>query len=209
MLRRLFILTCCVAASVPTTASAFVLDRNTGPFTNPPSGGLRASVPISGSAAGEPFVPELWKASVRYWGGVPESCAEGIETKLSTEDSDADPADTETSAWVYDNELCAIYLNVHNTEWPITAETAYTWCAVITHEAGHMHGLSHSKNKHNLMYGGWIPDATPECNRFTIDGEIYLPKIDDPYYDKRGRRRTAAQRRAYERRKAARAQSRR
>lgn len=198
------VLLCAAACALtPATAPAFVLDRHTGPFTNPPVGGVRASVPITGSAARAPYVPELWKASVRYWGGVPQSCTRGIKVKRSTDDPDADPADTETSAWVYDTELCSIYLNVDNTEWPITPETAYTWCVVITHEAGHMHGLNHSRNKQNLMSGDWIPDATPECNRFTLNGEFYLPKIDDPYYDGQGRRRTAAERKAYlERRKA-------
>ncbi|MBJ7329232.1 MAG: matrixin family metalloprotease [Solirubrobacteraceae bacterium] len=196
----------CAAACllVPSSASAYVLDKGTGPFTNPPAGGLKASVPLSGAVTDIPQLPALWAAAVRYWGGVPASCVgTGVVFRYSSEDPDADLADTETSAWVYDTELCSIYLNEINQDWPITSDNAYGWCTVITHEMGHMLGLDHSQNKLNLMTGDWIPDATPECNRFTADGSFYLPKIDDPYYDKKGRRRSAAQRAEYLRKKAA------
>lgn len=58
-----------------------------------------------------------------------------------------------------------------------------------------MHGLAHSKNKHNLMYGGWIPDALPAEDRRPVLRQAQAAG------------RTAAQRKAYERRTAARARS--
>lgn len=200
--RIVLLVTTLAALALPASAPGYVLDEGTGPFTNPPVGGLRATVPITGSAAGIPLLRDLWQASVRYWGGVPASCVGGIVVNLSTDDPDDDPTDTETSAWVYEEEPCVLYLNAHNTEWPITRRTALTWCTVITHEAGHMHGLDHSRDRRNIMYGGWIPWASPECNRFSTDGKIHLPKLDDPYYDQQGRRRSTAERLAYERERA-------
>lgn len=206
MLRRLpAALLCTLAlALTPAAAEAFVLDPGTGRFTNPPVGGLQAKVKISGSASAFPQLRPIWAAAVRYWGGVPRSCrGTGVRFRLSGEDPDADLGDTDTSAWVYDDDLCSVWFNEINSEWPITDETAYTWCVVVTHEVGHMLGLNHSRNPLNLMTGDWIPDATPECNRFTTDGSFYLPKIDDPYYDRQGRRRTAAEREAYLRKQRA------
>lgn len=205
MRRRLAAAVLCAlaCAAAPPAAGAYVLDKGTGHFTNPPVGGVRASVPIGGSLSGVPQLRPIWAAAVRYWGGVPRDCRAGVRFRRSSEDPDADTTDTDTSAWVYADEACSIYFNEVNGEWPVTAETAYTWCVVVTHEMGHMLGLNHSRNPLNLMTGDWIPDATPECNRFTTDGSFYLPKIDDPYYDQQGRRRTAAEREAYLKKKRA------
>lgn len=193
---------CCFALACG-SADAYVLDAGTGRFTNPPVGGVRASVPISGSAASYPRVAEMWAAAVRYWGGVPRSCrASGVQFKLSREDSEADPNDTETSAWVYDGELCSMYFNEANTDWPISDENTYAWCTVVVHEMGHMLGLSHSRRKQNMMTGDWIPDQAPECFQFATDGSRYVQRIDDPFYTPSGRRRTAAQRAAYLRKAA-------
>jgi hypothetical protein len=183
--------------ALPATAPAYVLDAATGPFTNPPVGGVGAVVPVTGSATvGNPLVAQLWAASVRYWGGTPKSCARGVRIAMTTDDPDFDGDDT-YSGYVYDQQLCTMYLNVADSEWPPTPDSGYSWCLIVAHEEGHMLGLDHSDDERNLMYGDGVPDADPECNAFALDGSITLPLLDDPFYDATGRRRTDAERAAY------------
>ncbi|MBX5439968.1 MAG: matrixin family metalloprotease [Solirubrobacteraceae bacterium] len=148
-------------------AAAPALDADTGPYTNPPT--APATTPVSGSATANPLVAKLWAAAVRYWGGAPASCASaGVSIRLSTEDPEAtgDADEAVYNGWVYDDDLCTMYLNVRNESWPIRARNAELWCQIITHEAGHMLGLSHSRNKRHIMYEGWIPNANPHCRAF-------------------------------------------
>jgi hypothetical protein len=194
---RLLLLSLAVAVLVPASASAYVLDKATGPFTNPPVGGVNAVVPVTGSAVdGNPLVAQLWAASVRYWGGTPASCSAGVQIRKTTDDPDFDDDDS-YSGYVYDEERCTMYLNVLDSEWPISPESGYSWCLIITHEQGHMLGLDHSKDQRNIMFADWVADASPECNAFALDGAVTLPLLDDPFYDQTGRRRTDAERAAY------------
>lgn len=179
------------------SASAYVLDAGTGPFTNPPAGGYTTRVQVTGSAAAQnPLIARLIAAAVRYWEGVPSSCPAGLTINLSTDDPDAGD-DKIYNGWVYDDELCAMYLNVLNEQWPITTANAFDWCPVITHEMGHMFGLGHSANKLNIMTDDWIPQANPECNAFPHRGYRDAkpsPKLRDPFYDRKGKRIPASKR---------------
>jgi len=162
---RLAVLTLApVVALAAPAAGAPVLDEGTGQYANPPTAPV--TTPVTGSATANPLVSRLWAAAVRYWGGAPASCAEGVSIRLSTEDPDATPDDDVYNGWVYDEDLCTMYLNVRNESWPIRARNAQLWCQIVTHEAGHMLGLGHSRDRRNIMYGGWIPDANPHCRAF-------------------------------------------
>ena len=90
-----------------------------------------------------------------------------------------------------------MYLNVRNDDWPITKRNALDWCSIITHEMGHMLGLDHSRSKHNIMTGDWIPNASPDCNVFRRKGQrkaMPHPKLRDPFYDAAGNHLTPEQR---------------
>jgi len=196
---RLLLLTIVATLVVAVPASAYVLDKGTGPFTNPPVGGPDAQVPIGGSAVAQnPLIADLVRASIRYWEGYPQSCADGLFVNLSTDDPDAG-TDKVYNGWVYDSDLCVMYLNVLNEDWPITKRNALDWCSIVTHEMGHMLGLNHSRNKHNIMTGDWIPNASPDCNVFRRKGQpkaMPSPKLGDPFYDKAGNHLTPQQRAA-------------
>ena len=194
---RLLLLTVVATLVAAVPASGYVLDRGTGPFTNPPVGGPDAQVPIGGSAVAEnPLIAELVRAGIRYWEGYPQSCASGLLVNLSTDDPDAGN-DKVYNGWVYDEDPCVMYLNVLNEDWPITKRNALDWCSIVTHEMGHMLGLDHSKNKRNIMTGDWIPNASPDCNVFRRKGQAKAmpsPKLRDPFYDKAGNHLTPEQR---------------
>jgi hypothetical protein len=194
---RLLLVALVLSVALPAGASAYVLDAATGPFTNPPTGGVGSVVALSGDVVdGNPLVAQLWAASVRYWGGTPASCAQGVRIVKTTDDPDFDDDDS-YSGYVYDDALCTMYLNVLDSSWPVTPQTGWDWCLIITHEQGHMLGLDHSRDERNIMYGDGVAWANPECNAFALDGSITLPEIDDPFYDSTGRRRTDAERAAY------------
>jgi hypothetical protein len=106
---------------------------------------------LPATANADPFTPELnyaYRLATNFWGGPPAGCS-SVDLQVVPNGSIGD-YEGEATMPEPGEPPKACFMDIierdANPNWFIRA------CAVIRHEAGHLHGLDHSTNPRSIMY---------------------------------------------------------
>lgn len=121
-------------------------------------------------APAAPFTPELtyaYELANQHWGGPPTACT-SIDFEIVPNGSLGDAEGEATLPEPGEApQPCFLYL-IRRDAAPNYFERA---CAVIRHEDGHLHGLHHSSDPHNIMYPTvpFVPNQCMEAGLFLLN----------------------------------------
>jgi Matrixin len=128
-----------------------------------PAAGAQAQAPaakVSGAAAArEPRLATMAQQAARYWNDGLTRCTAGVQIELGT--AATAPG---AGAWAWaEVGGCKLWVNTSNRKaWPLRDGNLEPWCNVITHEYGHLRGLEHVDDPHDIMHA-IVPMANPRC----------------------------------------------